>query len=115
MEDDAAVRSATRMLLKGEGYTVTAVASLAEAMRHVRNGNGVDLLISDYHLADGETGTQVVAGIRDLLGVPVKSVITTGDTSAAIKELPRDPQLRIASKPVQAEELLTLLKVLLTA
>lgn len=115
VEDDAAVRSATRMLLKGEGYGVTAVASLAEALRHVRAGNGVDLLISDYHLADGETGTQVVAAIREFLAVPVKSVITTGDTSTAIKELPRDPLLRIASKPIRAEELLTLLRALLAA
>jgi CheY-like chemotaxis protein len=115
VEDDAAVRSATRMLLKVEGYRVTAVASLAEALQHVNDGIGVDLLVSDYHLADGETGTQVIAAVREALGVSVKAVITTGDTSTAIKELPRDPLLRIASKPIQAEELLTLLRALLAA
>lgn len=115
VEDDAAVRGATRMLLKVEGYCVTAVASLAEALQHVHDGNGVDLLVSDYHLADGETGTLVIAAVREALGVSVKAVITTGDTSTAIKELPRDPLLRIASKPIQAEELLTLLRALLAA
>jgi hypothetical protein len=39
----------------------------------------------------------------------------TGDTSSAIKDLPRDPYLRVASKPIEAGELLTLLRALLAA
>ena len=115
IEDDAAVRAATRMLLSVEGYRVTAVASLAEALNHLRDGNGVDLLISDFHLGEGQTGTQVIAALRETLGVSLKAVLTTGDTSSAIKELPRDPFLRVASKPIQADELLTLLRALLAA
>ncbi|MGO9594443.1 MAG: PAS domain S-box protein [Steroidobacteraceae bacterium] len=115
VEDDAAVRGATRMLLRVEGYRVTAVASLAEALQHIRDGNGVDLLVSDYHLSKGETGTQVIAALREALGISLKAVLTTGDTSSAIKELPRDPYLRVASKPIEADELLTLLRALLAA
>ena len=115
VEDDAAVRAATHMLLRVEGYRVTAVASMAEALKHVRGGNGVDLLVSDYHLGQGQTGTQVLAALRETLSVPLKAVLTTGDTSSAIKELPRDPFLRVASKPIQADELLTLLRALLAA
>ena len=76
---------------------------------------GVDLLISDYHLNDGETGTQVIATLREILGISLRAVLTTGDTSSAIKQLPRDPHLRITSKPIKAEELLTLLRALLAA
>jgi PAS domain S-box-containing protein len=115
VEDDAAVRSATRLLLKVEGYHVTAVASLSEALRHVGEGNAVDLLISDYHLEGGETGTNVIAELRTALGGSLKAILTTGDTSTAVKELPRDPYLRITSKPIDAEELLTLLRALLAA
>ena len=115
VEDDAAVRAATHMLLRVEGYRVTAVASLAEALKHVRAGNGVDLLVSDYHLGQGQTGTQVIAALRETLSAPLKAVLTTGDTSSAIKELPGDPFLRVASKPIQADELLTLLRALLAA
>jgi two-component system CheB/CheR fusion protein len=115
VEDDAAVRGATRMLLRVEGYRVTAVASLAEALKHVREGNRVDLLVSDYHLGDGETGTQVIAALREALGISLRVVLTTGDTSSAIKQLPRDPYLRITSKPIDAEELLMLLRALLAA
>jgi len=114
VEDDAAVRDATRMLLKAEGYRVTAVDSLAEAMHEVR-GKSIDLLVTDYHLADGETGTQDIAALRATLGVRLKAVLMTGDTSSAVRELPRDSYLRIASKPIKAEELLTLLRALLAA
>ena len=69
VEDDAAVRAATRMLLRVEGYRVTAVdvAGRGIASAHV---SGVDLLLTDYHLSDGETGLQVIAALRETLGRP---------------------------------------------
>jgi PAS domain S-box-containing protein len=115
VEDNVSVRQATCLLLELEGYHVTPVASLSEALQHIRKGQGVDLLITDYHLSDGETGTQVITTLREILGISLKAVITTGDTSSAIKLLPRDPYLRITSKPIQAEELLTMLRALLAA
>jgi PAS domain S-box-containing protein len=114
VEDDLAVRDATRLLLKVEGYQVLPVASLAEALQKVREVDGVDLLVTDYHLRDGETGIQVITALRETLGTRLKAVLITGDTSTAIKELPSDPNLRIASKPIKAEELLGILRTLLT-
>jgi PAS domain S-box-containing protein len=114
VEDDRAVRDATRMLLKAEGYRVTAVESMAEALQKAREEN-IDLLVTDYHLNGGETGTEVIAALRETLGIRLKAVLMTGDTSTAIQELPRDSHLRVASKPIQAEELLTLLRALLAA
>lgn len=115
VEDNESLRRATCLLLEMEGYYVTPVASLRGALQHVQQGHKVDLLISDYHLNDGETGTQVIAALREVLGISLKAVLTTGDTSAAVKRLPRDPHLRIASKPIKSEELLTLLRELLAA
>jgi len=115
VEDDPAVRDATRMLLKVEGYQVTSVASLQEAVQSARDGSGIELLVTDYHLNNGETGTQVIHALRDALGVPLKAVLITGDTSSAIRNLPVDTHLKICSKPVKAEELLTLLRALLAA
>ena len=115
VEDNDAVRRSTTLLLELEGYQVTPVASLSQAVQHIQEGHGIDLLISDYHLNDGETGTQVIETLREILGVSLRAVLTTGDTSTAIKQLPRDPYLRITSKPIKADELLTLLRALLTA
>ncbi len=115
VEDNEAVRRALLRLLELEDYRVTAVASLPEAVRYVQQGQRVDLLISDYHLSNGETGTQVIATLREILGVSLRAVLTTGDTSSAIKQLPCDPHLRITSKPIKAEELLAMLRALLAS
>jgi two-component system, sensor histidine kinase len=113
VEDDRGVRDATRMLLKVEGYRVTAVSSQAEALAAAREDREIDLLVTDYHLSDGETGTQVIAAMRELLGVAIKAVLMTGDTSGAMRDLPLDTRLRMASKPIRAEELITLLRAFL--
>jgi two-component system, sensor histidine kinase len=115
VEDDAGVRNATRMLLETEGYRVKAVASEADALEHARNDASIDLLVSDYHLGDGELGTQVIARVREVLQRPLKAVLMTGDTSSAMNRLPADPLTKLASKPVDAEELLTLLRTMLAA
>jgi CheY-like chemotaxis protein len=113
VEDDPAVRAATRMLLKSEGYQVAAVATMAEALEQALTGPAIDLVVTDYHLADGETGTEVIAALRAALDRPLRTVLLTGDTSSAVKGLPHDTLLRIASKPIEAEELLALLRALL--
>jgi PAS domain S-box-containing protein len=113
VEDDAGVRDATRMLLRVEGYLVTAVANLSEALHSARREGVPELLITDFHLADGELGTQVIAALRAETGTELKAVLITGDTSAVIKEMAGDPHLRVTSKPVNAEELLELLRKLL--
>jgi two-component system, sensor histidine kinase len=114
VEDDASVRNATRMLLTGEGYSVAAVGSLSEAVEQGTAKPRVDLLVTDYHLRDGETGMQVIRTLRQALTVPLRAILVTGDTSAAMHELPTDPYLRIASKPMRPQELLKLLSELLS-
>ena len=113
VEDDPAVLSATRMLLKSEGYQVAAAATLTEALQQARLEPQIAALVTDYHLSERETGTQVIAALRTLLDRPLKAILVTGDTSSAVKELPRDPFLRIVSKPVNADELLGMLRELI--
>jgi two-component system, sensor histidine kinase len=113
VEDDPGVRDATRMLLRVEGYRVTAVASLSEALRHVQEAGPPELVITDYHLSAGELGTDLITTLRKNVGADIKAVLVTGDTSSAVKQMRDDPHLRIASKPINADELLQLLNALL--
>lgn len=112
VEDDPGVRQATQMLLSLEGYRVTAVASLKEALQVA--AADLDLLVTDYHLGHAETGIQVIAAIRQVTGEGLPAVLVTGDTSPVIRDLPWDPRRRVARKPLNAEDLLTLLHELLT-
>ena len=115
VEDDVSVRNATRLLLRSEGYLVTVASTLAEALERGVAMPRLDLLLTDYHLPESETGMQVIAALREKRGHAVRAVLITGDTSSAVHELRLDPHVRIASKPIKAEELMDLLKALLDA
>jgi CheY-like chemotaxis protein len=93
---------------------VTAVASLADALPAVAS-EAPELLVTDYHLGNGELGTEVITALRSRVRPALKAILLTGDTSAVVKEMHADPNLRILSKPVNAEELLRLLQALLGA
>lgn len=115
VEDDAGVRDATRMLLQVEGYQVSAVSSQAEALQSARDDGAPDLLITDYHLRNRELGTEVIAALRRALAPDLRAVLITGDPSRALREVPGDPRVRIAGKPVNTDKLLALIKELLGA
>jgi two-component system, sensor histidine kinase len=115
VEDEAAVRQATRLLLTVEGYEVHDVTTLGDAMQAVKDGGEVDLLITDYHLRHGVTGLQVIGALRELTGGVLKALLMTGDTSAVIRKLPQEPYLRVLSKPVDADELLSAIESLLAS
>jgi two-component system, sensor histidine kinase len=69
--------------------------------------------VTDYHLGGSETGTQVLASLREQLARPLKAVLITGDTSSAMRELSVDELVRVASKPIKADELLVMIRGLL--
>jgi two-component system CheB/CheR fusion protein len=113
VEDDARVRNATRMLLKAEGYQVSTASSLAEAISAATANPNIGMLVTDYHLGSDDTGVQVIAALRAQLGEHLPAILITGDTSSAMRELPGGDTLRIASKPINPDELLGLLRDLI--
>lgn len=109
VEDDVRVRNATRMLLKVEGYEVLVAGSLAEAREVMKANADIGLLVTDYHLGTDETGVHVIAAARAQLGASLPAVLMTGDTSSAMHGLEVDSKLRTASKPINPDQLLSLL------
>ena len=114
VDDDASVLKATRRLLKLDGFPVSTAASVAEATQLAGDHTDIELLITDFHLTNGEVGTDVIAAVRGITGTPVRAVVISGDTSLALRKVAnQDPHVRIASKPVHAAELLSLIAELL--
>ncbi len=109
VEDDSGVREATRLLLKAAGYEVIAAASATEAFGKANEHGSIDLLITDYHLGCAETGVDVIAALRRKVSERLKVILVSGDTSPAIKGLVLDENMRLASKPVPADQLLQLM------
>jgi len=113
VDDDAGVRNATAMLLRVEGLEVLCAASLAETHEALRENPRIDLVIADYHLANGETGIDVIAAARSFVGEHLGAVLVSGDTSSTLREVKATDRLHIASKPIRADELLSMITELL--
>jgi len=109
VEDDALVLSAICSLLEIVGYRVTGVASIGEALRQAHNQNDISILITDFHLANGELGTEVIQSIRSVLGRDVKTFLLTGDTSSRVQTIARENDACLMSKPIDADEFFGLL------
>lgn len=105
VEDDFAVLQSTALFLKVSGLQVLPARNLLNALQ-LAGESRPDLIISDYGLRNGETGIQVVAALRQMLGEKVKAVILTGDTSTERAREAAESGCDIIYKPVKADALL---------
>ena len=80
------------------------------AMDTVQENPDIELLVTDLHLGDGKLRTEVVLHVTKALGLPAKTVLITGDTSTVMRSIAHNGQIRLASKPIKADELLLSLK-----
>ncbi len=83
VDNDASVRAAMEALLGGWQCAVRAVAGPVEALAEVRR-KCPDLLLLDYHLDDGATGTALLREIRAAAG-EVPAALITADHSEAVR------------------------------
>ncbi|HXP64129.1 MAG TPA: ATP-binding protein [Steroidobacteraceae bacterium] len=112
IDDDPGVLKATRLLLEVEGYRVTAGRSLAEARAAAAEHPDIQLLISDYHLSGGESGDAVIRALRETLP-RIEVILMTGDTSSGLRHVSPADRICVASKPIEADVLLSMMKRLL--
>ena len=110
VEDNPNVLTATEVFLSESGYKVTTAISLAEAVERARTIPELDLLITDYHLSNRETGKQVIAAVREIRGPAFKAVVITGDTSAAVHAFDGDACICWLRKPIEPRSLVSVLQ-----
>lgn len=99
IEDDEAVLLATASLLRKWGCSVQAELAVPECL------DECDLLITDFDLGDGMTGTESIARVRLLSGWRVPAVVMSGHDAARVREDLADDEIPILSKPVRPAEL----------
>ncbi|HYG26844.1 MAG TPA: response regulator [Caulobacteraceae bacterium] len=66
VEDDPAVLTLTRDLLRGLGYQVTTATTAAEALAILKKGEPVDLLFSDIVMPGGTSGVNLARQAQEL-------------------------------------------------
>jgi len=110
IDDERAIREATRELLRPMQVDVLVAATIAEAVELARQATApIDLILSDWRLRGTETGVQAVRAVRRICGEATPAVLITGDTSAEVLTLAHENGLIILHKPLQPRELLRLI------
>lgn len=115
VDDDAEVRRSTCMLLRSAGFETREAGSGEQALAQAEALRGrLDVLIVDYHLGNGITGTEVAEDFAKLLGHAVPTVILTGDPANAEVPWLADAPVWMARKPLLPDTLLAALPALVS-
>ncbi|MGV1800899.1 ATP-binding response regulator [Agrobacterium vitis] len=105
VEDDEAVLIATASLLRKWGCHVQAEATIPG---HVGD---FDLLITDFDLGGGVTGTECIQIVQDLIGRQMPAVVMSGHDEGRVREDLGSADIPILSKPVRPAELRSVVMV----
>jgi PAS domain S-box-containing protein len=107
VDDEPAIVDATTMVLEMEGFDVLSAASVHEVKMCMRDmTNPPDILITDFHLRNGETGLVVISAVRERFESNIPAVVLSGDTSNRIV-LAELEETTFLTKPVDVDALLT--------
>ena len=110
VDDDDQLRRSTGMLLRSAGFETREAVCGEDALAQVEALRGrLDVLIVDYDLGAGLTGTEVAEDFARLLGHAVPTVMLTGDPANAEVPWLADAPVWVARKPLPAETLLAAL------
>lgn len=108
VDDEAAVREATRGQLAQWGLQVSVAATAGEALARMAQTPMPEVVLSDLRLADGEDGFELAQAIRQRHRVPV--VLITGETTGAHLQAARDAGFAVLGKPLRPARLRALLE-----
>jgi signal transduction histidine kinase len=104
VDDNAMVREAFAAGLRRSGHQVVAAATGA-SLRSQLGDRPPDIVVSDYRLAQGETGFDVIAALRAGTSVPLPAILITGDTDPRLMRSMADRGIIVVHKPVDLETL----------
>jgi len=115
IDNDARVLESMGGLLRNWGFRVVTAAtpkSVFTDVSHIGHEARPDLVISDYHLANGQTGITAVAKLREAYGA-IPAFMMSGDTAPERLREAHESGHYLLHKPVQPITLRTMVNRLL--
>jgi signal transduction histidine kinase/DNA-binding NarL/FixJ family response regulator len=101
IDDNESVRDSTRGVLQRWGcVVVTADSEDAALVRLAELGKRPDLIISDYRLAHGKTGFELIDRMRRACGAQIPAFLISGDTTPERLREAHDSGYYLLLKPV---------------
>lgn len=111
VEDNIQVLRALVLALEAAGHRVTS-ATYGQQLFEALGAEMPDLIISDYRLAYGETGVDVIKAARELFGEELPAILITGDTDPDLIKNMKKFGVAIHYKPLRLNVLLSLIRKL---
>lgn len=108
IDNEPAILAGMQAVLEAWGCRVLTAPGEGAALAAARD-LPVDLLLADYHLADGVTGDNVVEQVRHACGRAIPAAIITADRTPELKDSLSAAGLAILNKPVKPAQLRALM------
>ncbi|GGY30967.1 hybrid sensor histidine kinase/response regulator [Rhodanobacter panaciterrae] len=112
LDNDATILDGMRALLGRWGVDCRIALDVEQASRELARGP-IDLILADYHLADGVDGLQALQQLRGVLDELPPVAMITADGSSELKQRARALGYPVLHKPVRPAALRALLTALL--
>lgn len=112
MDNDGAILDGMRALLSRWGVDCRVALNVQQAAAELARGP-IDLILADYHLADGIDGLQALEQLRGALDELPPVAMITADGSSQLKQQARALGYPVLHKPVRPAALRALLSALL--
>jgi len=113
IDDDTLVLDAIGGELRKWGCHVVATDSFDSALASLGTGVRPDLIISDYRLANGQSGIATIARLRAVLGADIPAFLLSGDTAPERLREARASGHHLLHKPVRPMRLRAMVSQLL--
>ncbi|PKB14484.1 signal transduction histidine kinase [Novosphingobium kunmingense] len=113
IDNDPAILEGMRVLIENWGYAINVALDPSDPGVEPAIERGVDLVIADFHLDNGQLGDQAIAAIRARLGRQVPAMVITADRSDEIKARLAAAKLPALTKPIKPAQLRAMLRMLL--
>jgi signal transduction histidine kinase/CheY-like chemotaxis protein len=114
IDDDPLVLDGMCGLLRSWGCIVVTASGDDDTIESIiQEGRAPDLIISDYHLAEGQTGFQIIDRLRGTFGGEIPAFIISGDISPAPLQQARASGFHLLHKPVSPMTLRAMLNRIL--
>jgi len=101
IDDDALVLDSVGGMLRSWGCRVIAADSLDAASTALEGEQPPDLIISDYRLANGQSGITAIAKLREGFGSEIPAFLMSGDTAPERLREAQESGHHLLHKPVR--------------
>ncbi len=110
IDDDADILDGMRHVLRTHSCNPIVAQSAAEAIDSLTEKDLVpSMIIADYRLDNGRTGDSAIKLVREEFNTDIPAIIVTGDTSADRLKEATNSGFRLLHKPVQPDELVSVI------